>query len=220
MAVSLAGGAAIPGVNLLTRKERSMARSVKNPSGYVAKGSSANEKALQFGTHIREFGWAGKFDVDDDNLVHLTAHRDENETIDVWWEQDGRGKLCLEKLPVYSIGGDKTQCRNVSHAVQICESEADTTRLKRASSRARKAGTTDIVAPKTDRFADMADDEIEKLLLGKSVAWINSLSGGVDTADVLGRKTIRVVRNGRDYVEFTDKSGFHAVYLDAIVSVK
>jgi hypothetical protein len=200
-----------------------MSRTVKNPSGYVSRGRSATDKASNFGKYAREHGWTGSF-KEEDGMVHLFARRGEGETIDIWWYPNG--SLVLDKLPIYTLAGERIKLRNVSAAAKVAAEEPDTSRLRKAVRKQRGRG--DVIAVKGSYdFTGMPDDEIEASLLGRRIVWINSISGQPDTAMVEGRKTLRVTRDsGEDMksvkaqVHFTDTSGFHAVYLDAIVSVK
>lgn len=198
-----------------------MPRIIKNPSGYQSKGRNGNEKAQRFGLYCKEHDWQGEYGPDDNlaGVVHLFARRGENETIDIWWSDSG--KALPDMLPIYTMAGERIKLRNVSAAAVRVANEPEPARLGKAVRKRRRAlgGTPTSVEGSYD-FKDMADDEIELALLGKAVIWINSISGEVESANVEGRKTIKVYRNGRDQIHFTDSLGFHAVYLDAIVSVQ
>lgn len=195
-------------------------RMVKNPSGYTSKGRTPQDKAANFGQYLKPLGWLGKWSTDEETgVVHLFARRGEAETLDIWWQANG---ACIqEQLPIYTLAGERIKLRNVSAAAKIAAAEPDTSRLRKAVRKKNRSieNGNPVVVPLTDRFEGMTDDEIEKALLGKTIAWVNSISGELDSAEVLGRKTIKVYRNGRDQIHFTDYSGFHAVYLNAIVSV-
>lgn len=202
-----------------------MGRIVKNPSGYRSKGRNGVEKAQQFGLHCKEHDWSGKYTLDEaTGIVYLFARRGEQETIEIWWSE--AGKALPDKLPVYTLVGERIKLRNVSAAAVRVASEPDVDRLRKATRKARRAAGEPVAVEGSYDFTDMTDDEIEHSLLGRTITWINSLSGQMDSAQVLGRKTLRVTRDGGEeskpvkaQVHFTDHSGFHAVYLDNIVSV-
>lgn len=196
-----------------------MARVVRNPSGYVSHGSTAAEKADNFAQYAKGHGWSGKWSGNDEPLtVHLFCRRGESETIDIWWHPNGT--LMLDRLPVYTLAGERIKLRNVSAAALKVSSEPDPNRLRSAVRKQRGRG--DILALRGSYdFEGIPDDEIEQSLLGHRIAWLNSISGQIDQANVEGRKTIKVTReNCKPQIHFTDTEGFHAVYLDAIVSVK
>lgn len=205
-----------------------MTRVVKNPSGYRSKGRNGAEKAQQFGLHCKEHDWSGKYHLDEaTGIVYLFARRGESETIEIWWSE--KGKALPDKLPVYTLAGERIKLRNVSAAAVKVASEPDTSRLTKATRKQRRqlgADAGPVVVQGSYDFSDMTDDEVEQALLGRRITWINSISGQADTAMVEGRKTLRVTRDSGDdtkavkaQVHFTDTSGFHAVYLDNIVSV-
>lgn len=193
---------------------------------YQSRGRTGPEKAVNFGTYAKQYGWGGKWLMDEGTgVTHLHAYRGDNETIDIWW--DAKGRVTQEALPLYVIAGEKIKCRNVSAAADIVAKEPDMTRLQKATRKQRRASGGNVEVKATYDFEDMTDDEIEQALLGRTIGWVNTLSGEVDQAEVLGRKTIKVTRSSlgdeesevKPQVHFTDSSGFHAVYLHAIVSV-
>jgi hypothetical protein len=184
---------------------------VRNPSGYVSAGRTAADKATKFAETIKEYGWTGKWSTDEDSgVTHLFARR-EDETIDIWWLGDG---LDLDHLPVYTLAGERIQLKNVSGAVKIAAGQPEPGRLVKAVKKQRRQLTGHLPFN-----GDTPDDEIEHMLFGKCITWVNSVSGSTDSAIVGGRKTVRVVRNGKAWIEFIDGNGFHAVYLNAIVAV-
>lgn len=193
---------------------------MKRDGAYVSRGRSGPDKAANFGSYVKPYGWDGKWSRDEETgVTHLFARRGENETINVWWQANGA--VIQEALPMYTIAGEKIKCRNVSHAATIASREPDVDRLAKATKKQTRNLTGDkkIELTATYDFTGMADDEIEKMLLGARIGWINRLSGSVEQAQVCGRKQIKVVRNGHTQLHFIDGDGFHAVYLDSIVSV-
>lgn len=193
---------------------------------YQARGRTGPEKAVNFGTYAKQFGWGGKWLFDEGTgETHLHAFRGDNECIDIWWQANGA--VIQTALPIHTLAGEKIKCRNVSAAAAIAAKEPDVTRLQKAHRKQRRAVGGKVEVKATYDFEDMTDDEIEQALLGRTIGWVNTLSGEVDQAEVLGRKTIKVTRSGlgdeesevKPQVHFTDGSGFHAVYLESIVSV-
>lgn len=196
-----------------------MARVIKNASGYVSKGRTAGEKAANFGDWAKQHGWAGSMNEEDDRL-HLFARRGEAETIDIWWYTNG--SLDTDRLPIYTLAGERIKLRNVSHAAKIASEEPDATRLEKATRKRRKqtGEYAPVVVTGAYDFSDMHEDEIEQALLGRVISWQNSISGQIDSAQVAGKRTLKVTsENCKPQIHFTDADGFHAVYLDAIVSV-
>lgn len=209
---------------------------VKNPSGYRSSGRNAAEKAQQFALHAKAHGWSGKWTLDEESrILHLFARRGESETIEIWWHESG--KACPDMLPVYTLAGERIKLRNVSAAAVRVAGEPDVQRLKKATKRARRKLTAltgekpaeEVVPIKGQYdFSGMTDEDIFDALAGRTIAWVNSISGQMDAAVVsLSKKQFRVVRNGHDYVNFTQRAsrdgrfgdGFRSVYLDNIVSV-
>lgn len=214
-----------------------MARNVKDPSGYHSSGRTLQEKAANFGTFVKEYGWTGKYTTDSDGNVDLTMTRGDNEAIAICWYAGGGG------LVNYTLAGNVLKCNNVSAAAKIAKDKPDPTRFRTA---VRKRTATSEYTPDMldglqgslpfDHESD--DDEIREVLLGKTITWISTFAGSVQTAEVSPKpKHFRVVRNGHDYINFVypvparvmarfgkehmeaDTYGFRSVYLDRIVGV-
>lgn len=193
---------------------------------FTSRGRTGPDKAVNFGTYAKGHGWTGKWSQDETTgITHLFCRRGESETVDIWWQPSGG--IISEMLPIYTLAGEKIKCRNVSAAALIVRNEPDTSRLHKAVRKQRKGFgvcETNGEAHRTDKYIKMADNELEQLLFGATVSWINSISGEVQTAEVGGKRTMKVIREvesgARDQVHFVDSFGFHAVYLDAIVSVR
>lgn len=152
--------------------------------------------------------------------MYLFARRDD-EIIEIWWSEGG--KALPDRLPIYTLGTEKIKLRNVSAAAVRVAGEPDLARLSRKSRQRRKKlgeHTEPVVVKGSYDFSEHTDDDVEKTLLGTTITWVNSLSGELLTADVAGRKSIKVTsENCKRQIHFTDSRGFHAVYLDSIVSV-
>lgn len=201
-----------------------MAKNVKNPSGYHSSGRTLEDKANNFGKFVKQFGWAGKWTKDQEaGHVSLFCRRGENETIEIVWHYGGGGTVH------YTLAGERIKCHNVSAAAAIAQKEPDATRLRKAiRKRRRQLGVVDPEAV-TEMLDDAqcslpfdhesTDAEIKVALFNRSITWINRQSGQVSSAIVKGKLFKVVRRTGRAYIDFVDDYGFHAVYLDSIVSV-
>lgn len=199
-----------------------MPRVIHNPSGFHSRGRSAREKAAHFGAYVKEHGWTGKWSEDEDTgLLHLFARRGENETIDIWWIIEN-GAAHPDMLPIYTLSGEKIKCRNVSAAAAMAAKSEDDANERRAAARRTKPKTHKAhKVVKTTKYLQMRDDELEKLVLGRKIKWVNSISGDLEEAVVGGIKIKpRVVRNGHARLDFLCDEGFRSVYLDQIVSVR
>lgn len=201
-----------------------MAKNVRNPSGYHSSGRTLEDKANNFGKFVKQFGWAGKWTKDQETgHVSLFCRRGENETIEIVWHYGGGGTVH------YTLAGERIKCHNVSAAAAIAQKEPDATRLRKAiRKRRRQLGVVDPEAV-TEMLDDAqcslpfdhesTDAEIKVALFNRSITWINRQSGQVSSAIVKGKLFKVVRRTGRAYIDFVDDYGFHAVYLDSIVSV-
>lgn len=212
-------------------------------SGYTSTGKTAMDKANRFLEHIRPFDWDGKVTQHEDGVTHCFASRGERETIDIWWAPP---KGSIITAPLYKLAGETIKLNNVSACVAIAIKPADMSRLTKAIKRGGKkrvgialdssltgddgaAGTTTlgeaISAARSEirGSLDGSDADVRRALLGNRIQWINSKSGLTETAVV--SKINKIVRNGKDYVDFVDawkkseNNGFHAVYLQNIVSI-
>lgn len=193
---------------------------------FISRGKTGPDKAVNFGLYLKQCGWNGDWSIDETTgITHLVAYRGDNEKIEAWWGATGAQ---LENCqPTYTLAGRTIKTKNVSGAAAIACEEPDKNRMKTAV-RERKRATVEGEAPaatRTDKYVQMADDALEKMMFGRPIAWVNGISGELQTAEVGGKKTFRIIRkiesdtNARDQIHFVDSYGFHAVYLDAIVSV-
>jgi len=216
-------------------------------SGYTSVGKSGMDKANRFLEHVKGYGWEGKVSQHEDGVTHVFARRGDQETIDIWWH-GANASIVKGHTPLYVLAGETIRLNNVSAAVSIAQQDADYSRLAKAVKRSTRKHATKMVATTigTTPISPLSDDEdgsgpttlaasisaargdlgailagpdaaVRKALAKKTIQWVNSQSGLMHTAYV--NKINKVVRNGKDYVEFTDSEGFHAVYLDNIVGV-
>lgn len=194
------------------------------------RGRDGAKKAITFGSYAHQFGWSGKW-TSEDGVTHLFCRRGENETLDVWWMENGCVMPGHE--PIYHLAGERIKLRNVSAAAKIVTATPDPDRLKKASRKRRKQTGIDGYHPdNADELimglqgslpfdSESDDEEIEAVLHGRTITWVNRMSGETDSAFVNADKQFQVKRNGHDYITFCDaaRSGFRSVYLDSIISV-
>lgn len=198
-----------------------MERVIRNPSGYRSKGSTAVDKAAHFGEYAKAHGWKGGWAITD-GMLHLQASRGDNETMGIWWNEE-TGKF-IEA--VYTLAGDSIKCQNVSAAAAIAAKPPSTERLKTA---VRKR-TTDKVEAAAETIAalqgtlpfdhESSDEEVHAVLFNRGIVWVNRISGALTSATAGGTQ-FRVISNGKAprQITFCDDLGYHAVYVDSIVSV-
>lgn len=193
-----------------------MARIIKNKSGFHSSGKNAKEKAAQFGAHAKEHGWTGEWAESNDGSVTLTAYRGDSEMLQLIWSVENK-----YVAGTHTVAGHTLSVHNPSAASVLVRDEPSKERLHTAVRRQRMLGTPIadfVVSPK--RYADVADDELEKMLPGRRITWINGISKELHTTVVGDKKMLKVIRNGeKSQVHFTDQFGYRAVYLDAIVSI-
>ena len=227
-----------------------MTRVVKNPSGYRSKGRDGVEKAQCFGVYAKQHGWTGKYHLDEDTgIVYLFARRGENETIEIWWTREGKA-LPRPDLPVYTLAGERIKVLNVSAIAAIAAKTPDENRLRKAvKKQKRQLGVGDDKQMTAEDIAalrvslpfdhESSDDELKDVLIGRTITWVNRMSGDTETAEIsTDPKHFHVRRNGHDYIDFvrpipqrvlanfgkshmeSDTYGFRSVYLDSIVGVE
>jgi hypothetical protein len=220
---------------------------VGNKSGYTSAGKNAIEKANKFIDVVEQHGWESKVSHDAESQVtHLFARRGENETINIWWHGP-KAAIIKGATPTYQLAGEVIKLNNVSAAVSLAIKPADTSRLGKAvKRRARRvnnrnsalstealsmaltgddgadptATLTATISAATATLGSIlggSDADVKAALAGKVIQWVNGQSGQLHEGHV--GKIKKIVRNGHDFVEFTDREGFHAVYLDRIVSI-
>lgn len=193
---------------------------------FRTRGGDAAGKAVNFAEYAKTYGWSGKWDTSD-GMLRLAAHRGDNEFIDIEWDSE-TGKFIGAS---YTLAGETIDCHNVSAAAAIAAKAPDADRLRTAARKHRKQlGTPDTVQDVADLIASISgtlpfdhestDEEIKAKLNGKRVAWVNRMSGMMYSA-VVGGKMFKVVGNNEHrYIDFADSFGYHAVYLNSIVSVE
>jgi hypothetical protein len=206
-----------------------MAKIVKNPSGYHSSGKTLQEKAHNFGLFVKEYDWSGGYETKENGDVVLNTSRGESEQIQITWFKAGGGTVN------YTLAGETVKCRNVSAAALIAQKQPDHSKLRKAARRKRANIELDADSPIVqdiitamqgslpfDRESTPA--ELKLVLRDKQIAWINRLSGQVQTAVVGVSKQFKVNEEKR-YITFVESVPrgfvpcFRSVYLDSIVSV-
>ena len=190
-------------------------------------------KASNFANFAKEHGWQSKC-TQEGIVVRLFARRGENETLEIQWHD---GCVLTEFAPVYSLAGERIKVRNLSAASKVIQEKPDPKRLAKATrKRKRQTGIDYSGGPLSDDDrmslrgsvpfdAESTDDEIEAVLHKRSITWINTISGQVDSARIDADKQFKIVRkNGNekikaDFVTFCCAEGYRAVYLKSIVAV-
>ena len=191
---------------------------------FVTRGHTGQDKAVNFGLYLKSYGWSGSWTTDDKaGTVQLGAKRGNNEAIEIQWKMSG-----TFLKGTYVLAGEKFRMHNVAAAAAVASEAPNEDRLKKSVRRQRKkidhtnpdvVGDMVAVAQCSLPFdGESSDAEIKAVLFNKSITWVNRQTGQINTA-IVGGKNFKVVRNGRDYIDFVDGFGFHAVYLDSIVSV-
>ena len=195
------------------------------------RGTDSAAKAEFFGAFIREHGWKGKYDYDEDTgETHLWAKRGENERLDVYWQRNG--SMGEGRDPIYTLAGDQVKLRNLSAMAKIAAAKPDGERLQRAIRKKRKASDVPDGGYTPEMMSDLqvalpfddesSDEEIVAILDHAAITWINRMSGDTESG-IAGSNHLEVVRreDGRHYVNFCDLLGgfFRSVYLSSIVSV-
>lgn len=189
--------------------------------------TKSRAKAIAFRDDVAKLGWSASTGHPQDgaeiDLVECLAERGE-EYLYVSWKAGA-----LQHPVTYTIHDQTIKMRNASQAKQYAArsiEEAEEKFTKAVSNRAfRKKEPSEKPQPHAIPFdAGLAtNEEVVTALLGKSVAWVNRISNGVETA-TLGRdaKRVRVQERegGERIVLFCCPStGFRAFRLSSLVKV-
>jgi hypothetical protein len=219
-------------------------RIIHNPSGYHSSGVTHKDKVNNFARFIKDFGWTGQWKEDpDSDILTLTAARGDNERIDIewpapqWWPDVW-----------YTFAGNTIKCRNISHAAKLAQELPDAEAMRRATARRRAAsrpkgaegllrGASGEGSPELNGAvaAELVTSlPFDKESTAKEVAaalkkhrnptiiWVNRISGKINSAMMrTGKRHNKVSTNkeGKVIIQFTDETGFHAVYVESIVGL-
>jgi hypothetical protein len=104
-------------------------RFVKNPSGYHSHGKTHKEKVFNFGVHIKQFGWTGSWEQEED-VLKAVMKRGEGEVITIWWPDNQWWPDVM-----YSYAHQTQKCRNISHAAKLASEKPDPNKMRKATKR-------------------------------------------------------------------------------------
>lgn len=211
-------------------------RIIQNPSGYHSHGKSHKEKLINFALFIKEFGWSGKWNDDEETgILHLNATRGSNEKIDIEWPEK-------QSWPDvwYTYAGNSIKCRNISQAAKIGQDPPDPDRMRMVSRRRRrpKRNGIDLHLPEGAGGVPLAGDELiaelattlpfdkessaeelKSVLLRHTITWVNRISGNVQTETIKPKHFKITEKDGRKTLHFCSDYGFRSVYVDSIIGV-
>jgi hypothetical protein len=209
-----------------------MAKNVKNPSGYHSSGRTLKDKANNFGSFVKQFGWGGCWKEESNGNIALIATRGDNEEIEIiWYKTPQPGEPNGEVW--YTFAGQSKRCHNVAEAAKIAQSPPDPNTVRKAIRSKRQENgemTPEMIESLQGSLPfdhESSDEELKLVLFHKDITWINRLSGRTRSAMIGGRRHFKVVRreDKHDYIDFVSVPPrgeipvFYAVYLDSIVSV-
>jgi hypothetical protein len=181
-----------------------------NPSGYHSYGRTKQEKLINFGLFIKDFGWTGEWRQDEETeMLFLKATRGDSERIDIEYPAN-------QGWPdvYYTFAGNTIKCRNVSHAAKFAQATPDPEKMRRSSrrlSRARRrasalgnsgavgtgaqgtgepddGGADDLVSVLGTTLPFDKESGIEDVILAlkqhrnPTIVWVNRISGRVESA--------------------------------------
>lgn len=215
-------------------------RHIKNPSGYHSRGKTKQEKVYNFGVHIKQFGWSGKWERNEETkTLYAELRRGDSEVITINWPDDQWWPEVY-----YAYAGNKQKCRNISAAAKIASEKPDPNRLRKAAAKKRRAGNgiaevfasgggdsdeaRELIASLSttlpfDRESSVEDIKaVLKARTNPVLIWINRISGGVEQDYIkTWSRHLKVTENkeGRKIIHFVGGNCFHAVYVDSVIGV-
>lgn len=192
--------------------------------------SKSGRKANAFADKAEALGW--KTQLSDSqtmqDIVACYATRGAGEAITIEWE-DGvfNNQTCFHTTP----GGRALKLRNASHALkrmglQPVEVAREDTKVgihtTTRSARRTAVSATDS-APHAPYFAeDVSDAEVLASVDGKTITWVNAISGALDSDRVSGnaRDQVKILpSNSGRVINFLGAAGFRTVRVSSIVSL-
>lgn len=215
-------------------------RFVKNPSGYHSHGSTHKEKVYNFGVHIKQFGWSGKWREDDDSgILHATMTRGNAETITIEWPE-------TQWWPDvwYEYAGCTMKCRNISQAAKIASEKPDPDKMRRSATRRKGSkgnGIAEAFAAEASNngssVGELIDslrttlpfdkestpEEIKAVIKDKvnpTIVWINRISGSAEQDYIkTWSRHLKITQNkeGKKIINFVGGHQFHSVYVDSVI---
>jgi hypothetical protein len=194
--------------------------------------SKSGVKANRFADKAEKLGWRAQLhdsQTTEDRVLCLAtrANDGKEESITIEWI-DGvfLGETCYQKTP----GGRLLKLRNASHCLKrMALSAVDVTRedtkvgLHRATRPAAGTAGSGTPTARAPYFAeDVSDAEVLASVAGKSITWINAISGALESDRVSGATgdpvKIKTSASGRA-VTFLGSAGFRTVRVSSIVSL-
>lgn len=202
----------------------------------IVPSSKSGAKAEAFAAKARQLGWTTTFrdlQANEDRVLcvatRASGQPNGTEAITIEWLNGVfDNQTCFHTTP----GGRALKLRNASHALKrMALAPADVVREdtkvglhKTVARKASQAASGTPSAP-TPYFADDTPDaEVLASVVGKSITWINGLSGGLET-DLVQRPSltgeIQMKRPGTPErsINFLGRAGFRTVRVSAIVSL-
>lgn len=192
------------------------------PKTKAIKDSKSWPKAEAVMKAVEPHGWTCEHEVHDGDNIEVTAVRGD----EVLWISWTAGVLTSSPMPTYTIADRTVKLRNASALKQYAsrKPEAGVKELEKVRSNTffRKKPTE----PKKHKLpfdpATATDTEVIDALLGKAVAWHNSLSQNSEAAQI-GRNPRKVSiaeHQGDRIVKFCcPETGFRAFRLSALTKV-
>ena len=193
---------------------------IRNPSGYHSFGRTHKDKIYNFAMFIKDFGWTGSWEEDEETgMVNLLAKRGD-ERIEIEYPVN---------LPwpdvFYTFAGHTIKCRNISMAAKFAQANPPDAAEARRVYRRRRNGisvpsSSTPAKPLLAYLEDASEDDIGSALIGDTIVWTNSISGEPESDRIMPRQfKVTANKEGRTIIHFCGDYGFHAVYLDQIVNV-
>lgn len=200
------------------------------PAAYPAEeqlDSPSGRKANAFADKAEALGWAATLhdsQTSEDRVLCVATRKGEAITIE-WLNGVFDNQTCFHKTP----SGRALKLRNASHALKrMALAPADTAREDskvsihtRAKADRSPAGSGTPTAP---YFAeDVSDAEVLASVAGKTITWVNGISGGLETDSVAKRSEsgeilMKHPASGRS-ISFLGSAGFRTVRVSAIVAL-
>lgn len=212
-------------------------RFVRNPSGYHSHGKTHKEKVYNFGVHIKQFGWEGGWNFDEDSqILHAEMKRSEAERITIEWPESQWWPDVW-----YHYAGSTMKCRNISQAAKIASEKPDPERMRRSATRKRVNGVNGIAAAFALGDGNTASELIDSLRttlpfdkestpeeikaviktkINPTIVWINRLSGNAEQDYIkTWSRHLKVTENkeGKKIINFVGANQFHSVYVDSVI---
>jgi hypothetical protein len=187
--------------------------------------SRSGKKANTFADKAEALGWTATLrdSQASEDRVTCVAKRDA-EVISIEW-LDGvfDNQTCFHTTP----GGRALKLRNASHALKrMALAPVDVVRedakvgIHRATRPAVGSGASGSPTPRTAYFAeDVSDEEVLASVAGKTITWVNAISGALESDQVKGEALIKSRTLQHRALHFLGSNGFRAVRVSAIVSL-